>query len=200
MAARHRVGVGGLVAHGDGGGAVRRPRALRWRSVVCASRSSMVRRASWPEIRRSSSRMCADCSITPSSAIGSAAAARERALTFTWDRTAEHDLVRDPADDGGRPRRSPAGWHVSARRAERWGLGRGGYAARPSLRCGAVSQTSTDGSREGRQSRLWHAAQEVRDGGRIVEIGSFRGRSTTVLGSAARPVDGGDRDRPARRR
>ncbi len=34
---------------------------------------------------------------------------------------------------------------------------------------------------------LWEAAREVRDGGRIVEIGSFRGRSTIVLASAAAP-------------
>jgi hypothetical protein len=40
---------------------------------------------------------------------------------------------------------------------------------------------------QGQAEWLWHAAQKVRDGGRIVEIGSFRGRSTTVLGSAAAP-------------
>lgn len=34
---------------------------------------------------------------------------------------------------------------------------------------------------------LWDAAREVREGGRIVEIGSFRGRSTIVLASAAPP-------------
>jgi predicted O-methyltransferase YrrM len=34
---------------------------------------------------------------------------------------------------------------------------------------------------------LWDAAREVRDGGRIVEIGSFRGRSTIVLALAAEP-------------
>jgi predicted O-methyltransferase YrrM len=34
---------------------------------------------------------------------------------------------------------------------------------------------------------LWDAARDVRDGGRIVEIGSFRGRSTIVLASAAEP-------------
>lgn len=34
---------------------------------------------------------------------------------------------------------------------------------------------------------LWDAARQVRDGGRIVEIGSFRGRSTIVLASAAEP-------------
>ncbi len=50
--------------------------------------------------------------------------------------------------------------------------------------------------------RLWDAARAVPDGGRIVEIGSFRGRSTIVLASAARdgvelvaidPHGGGDR-------
>lgn len=50
--------------------------------------------------------------------------------------------------------------------------------------------------------RLWQAAQAVREGGRIVEIGSFRGRSTIVLGTAAAartvvvaidPHGGGDR-------
>ncbi len=35
--------------------------------------------------------------------------------------------------------------------------------------------------------RLWSCARTVPDGGRIVEIGSFRGRSTIVLASAARP-------------
>jgi len=49
---------------------------------------------------------------------------------------------------------------------------------------------------------LWDAAREVRDGGLIVEIGSFRGRSTIVLASAASagvevvaidPHGGGDR-------
>jgi predicted O-methyltransferase YrrM len=34
--------------------------------------------------------------------------------------------------------------------------------------------------------RLWMAAARVPDGGRIVEIGSYRGRSTIVLASAAR--------------
>jgi predicted O-methyltransferase YrrM len=34
---------------------------------------------------------------------------------------------------------------------------------------------------------LWDAAVNVREGGRILEIGSFRGRSTIVLASAARP-------------
>lgn len=33
--------------------------------------------------------------------------------------------------------------------------------------------------------RLWNAARQVAPGGRIVEIGSFRGRSTVVLASAA---------------
>ena len=33
--------------------------------------------------------------------------------------------------------------------------------------------------------RLWDRACSVREGGRIVEIGSFRGRSTIVLASAA---------------
>jgi predicted O-methyltransferase YrrM len=38
--------------------------------------------------------------------------------------------------------------------------------------------------------RLWDRASEVDDGGRIVEIGSFRGRSTIVLATAAgRGVD-----------
>jgi predicted O-methyltransferase YrrM len=49
---------------------------------------------------------------------------------------------------------------------------------------------------------LWDAARDVRDGGRIVEIGSFRGRSTIVLAWAAPsgaevvaidPHSGGDR-------
>jgi predicted O-methyltransferase YrrM len=49
---------------------------------------------------------------------------------------------------------------------------------------------------------LWDAARAVRDGGRIVEIGSFRGRSTIVLALAASagvelvaidPHGGGDR-------
>ena len=35
--------------------------------------------------------------------------------------------------------------------------------------------------------RLWNAAGRVPDGGQIVEIGSFRGRSTIVLASAATP-------------
>ncbi len=35
--------------------------------------------------------------------------------------------------------------------------------------------------------RLWNAAQAVPPGGRIVEIGSFRGRSTIILGKAAAP-------------
>jgi hypothetical protein len=35
--------------------------------------------------------------------------------------------------------------------------------------------------------RLWDRACSVREGGRIVEIGSFRGRSTIVLASAAAP-------------
>jgi hypothetical protein len=50
--------------------------------------------------------------------------------------------------------------------------------------------------------RLWRAGRAVPDGGRIVEIGSFRGRSTIVLASAAGeqvevvaidPHGGGDR-------
>jgi predicted O-methyltransferase YrrM len=40
---------------------------------------------------------------------------------------------------------------------------------------------------EAQARSLWDAAAEVRDGGQIVEIGSFRGRSTIVLGSAAAP-------------
>jgi predicted O-methyltransferase YrrM len=36
--------------------------------------------------------------------------------------------------------------------------------------------------------RLWSAAARARDGGRIVEIGSFRGRSTIVLARAAPPA------------
>lgn len=35
--------------------------------------------------------------------------------------------------------------------------------------------------------RLWDAAARVPEGGRIVEIGSFRGRSTVVLATAAAP-------------
>lgn len=55
---------------------------------------------------------------------------------------------------------------------------------------------------EAQARRLWEAAAEVRDGGLIVEIGSFRGRSTIVLASAAAagvqvvaidPHGGGDR-------
>jgi predicted O-methyltransferase YrrM len=39
----------------------------------------------------------------------------------------------------------------------------------------------------GQARRLWSCARTVRPGGRIVEIGSFRGRSTIVLASAADP-------------
>jgi predicted O-methyltransferase YrrM len=55
---------------------------------------------------------------------------------------------------------------------------------------------------EAQARRLWTAAQRVAPGGRVVEIGSFRGRSTIVLASAAEasvdvvaidPHGGGDR-------
>ena len=46
---------------------------------------------------------------------------------------------------------------------------------------------------------LWDAAGDVRGGGRIVEIGSFRGRSTIVLASAADARRRGGGDRPPRR-
>jgi predicted O-methyltransferase YrrM len=55
---------------------------------------------------------------------------------------------------------------------------------------------------EDQARRLWNAAMEVRSGGQIVEIGSFRGRSTIVLSRAAAegvgivaidPHGGGDR-------
>jgi methyltransferase family protein len=55
---------------------------------------------------------------------------------------------------------------------------------------------------EDQARRLWNAAVEVRSGGQIVEIGSFRGRSTIVLSRAAAegvgivaidPHGGGDR-------
>src|SRR5690242_16795490 len=35
--------------------------------------------------------------------------------------------------------------------------------------------------------RLWHRASGVEPGARIVEIGSFRGRSTTILALASEP-------------
>lgn len=40
---------------------------------------------------------------------------------------------------------------------------------------------------EAQATRLWSAASRVPAGGRIVEIGSFRGRSTVVLATAAPP-------------
>src|SRR6266498_2909412 len=40
---------------------------------------------------------------------------------------------------------------------------------------------------EGQARRLWERAREVTDSGRIVEIGSFRGRSAIVLARAAAP-------------
>ena len=40
----------------------------------------------------------------------------------------------------------------------------------------------------GQARRLWSCARTVRSGGRVVEIGSFRGRSTIVLASAADPA------------
>lgn len=40
---------------------------------------------------------------------------------------------------------------------------------------------------DGQARLLWDGARAVPDGGRIVEIGSFRGRSTVVLGRAAAP-------------
>jgi predicted O-methyltransferase YrrM len=43
---------------------------------------------------------------------------------------------------------------------------------------------------EGQAGRLWEAARAVPPGGRIVEIGSFRGRSTIVLRRAADPAVG----------
>ena len=67
---------------------------------------------------------------------------------------------------------------------------------------GQPRATSKDGSRGAQAQRLWDAAQAVREDGRIVEIGSFRGRSTIVLGTAAAssttviaidPHGGGDR-------
>jgi hypothetical protein len=38
---------------------------------------------------------------------------------------------------------------------------------------------------DGQARRLWDRASEVRDGGRIVEIGSYRGRSAVILARAA---------------
>ena len=43
---------------------------------------------------------------------------------------------------------------------------------------------------------LWEAAHRVRTGGSIVEIGSFRGRSTIVLARAAGPACHGGVVRP----
>lgn len=40
---------------------------------------------------------------------------------------------------------------------------------------------------DGQARLLWDSARAVPEGGRIVEIGSFRGRSTVVLGRAAAP-------------
>jgi predicted O-methyltransferase YrrM len=40
---------------------------------------------------------------------------------------------------------------------------------------------------DGQAMRLWERAREVADGGRIVEIGSFRGRSAIILARAAAP-------------
>ena len=40
---------------------------------------------------------------------------------------------------------------------------------------------------EGQAKRLWAAADRVPEGGRILEIGSYRGRSTIVLARGARP-------------
>jgi hypothetical protein len=41
--------------------------------------------------------------------------------------------------------------------------------------------------RRSQAERLWEAATRVRPGGKVVEIGSFRGKSTAVLAHGARP-------------
>ena len=73
----------------------------------------------------------------------------------------------------------------------------GGFAQAQELLAGVEGWLSHDQAR-----RLWDAATSVPAGGRIVEIGSFRGRSTIVLAGAAAegveilaidPHGGGDR-------
>jgi predicted O-methyltransferase YrrM len=61
--------------------------------------------------------------------------------------------------------------------------------ARPDLPSTLAAVDSVEGwLSEDQARRLWEAARRVPPGGRIVEIGSFRGRSTIVLRRAADPA------------
>ena len=122
--------------------------------------------------------------------------AERRARTFTWDRSAATFLEVLRRTGGMAPEAAPRDAHRAGRRAtarsRRPGAGSRGSDSRPARRRGLAQR------RPGRAAR--DAAARVRGPGRIVEIGSFRGRSTIVLRRAAAPGCGGGGDRSARRR
>ena len=107
------------------------------------------------------------------------AAALERARGFTWDATARRTLEVLEAQVAGRRcgRRDPPALERERRRAR----------PRPGVSFEAAL-AAVDGVEgwlsDGQARRLWDRAGAVPPGGRIVEIGSFRGRSAIVLARA----------------
>ncbi len=148
-----------------------------------------------PELRRRLSELLADTALRE--AMG--AAARRRSQTFTWERTAATTLgvIQRRLAAVGVRRMLPGRAPMSASAAQ---PATGGE---PELgRALALVEKVEGWLTDDQAGRLWEAARRVRAPGRIVEIGSFRGRSTTVLATAAPagvevvaidPHGGGDR-------